>query len=60
MAADDLLLEAGTRLLHIGPHKTGTTAAADRLVRDVPARNLAGVLVSRGGQRIRRTLRPPG
>jgi hypothetical protein len=35
-------------------------AAADRLVRDVPARNLAGVLVSRGGQRIRRTLRPPG
>jgi hypothetical protein len=35
---DDLLLNAGTRLLHIGPHKTGTTtvqaafaAAGDRL-----------------------------
>jgi len=26
MAPDDLTLEAGTRLLHIGPHKTGTTA----------------------------------
>ncbi len=26
MAADDLMLEAGARLLHIGPHKTGTTA----------------------------------
>jgi hypothetical protein len=26
MAADDLTLEAGARLLHIGPHKTGTTA----------------------------------
>ena len=26
MAPDDLTLAAGTRLLHIGPHKTGTTA----------------------------------
>ena len=26
MAPDDLTLEAGARLLHIGPHKTGTTA----------------------------------
>jgi hypothetical protein len=26
MAADQLLLPEGTRLLHIGPHKTGTTA----------------------------------
>lgn len=26
MIADDLLVRAGTRLLHIGPHKTGTTA----------------------------------
>ncbi len=26
MVPDDLLLEAGTRLLHIGPHKTGSTA----------------------------------
>ncbi|HUD77667.1 MAG TPA: hypothetical protein VMR00_07440 [Streptosporangiaceae bacterium] len=26
MAADDLLLQGGTRLLHIGPHKTGTSA----------------------------------
>ena len=26
MAADDLLLQGGTRLLHIGPHKTGSTA----------------------------------
>jgi hypothetical protein len=26
MVRDDLLLAAGTRLLHIGPHKTGTTA----------------------------------
>jgi len=25
MAADDLQLQAGVRLLHIGPHKTGTT-----------------------------------
>jgi hypothetical protein len=26
MVADDLQLRAGTRLVHIGPHKTGTTA----------------------------------
>src|SRR5450755_705944 len=26
MVRDDLLLEAGTRLLHLGPNKTGTTA----------------------------------
>ena len=26
MAADDLQLQAGVRLVHIGPHKTGTTA----------------------------------
>jgi hypothetical protein len=26
MAADDLQLQAGCRLVHIGPHKTGTTA----------------------------------
>ena len=26
MVRDDLVLEPGTRLLHIGPHKTGTTA----------------------------------
>ncbi len=26
MSADDLQLRAGTRLVHIGPHKTGTTA----------------------------------
>src|SRR5256885_691903 len=26
MAPDDLTLAAGARLLHIGPHKTGTTA----------------------------------
>jgi len=26
MVPDDLMLEAGARLLHIGPHKTGTTA----------------------------------
>ena len=26
MVPDDLLLAAGTRLVHIGPHKTGTTA----------------------------------
>jgi hypothetical protein len=26
VAADDLQLQAGVRLLHIGPHKTGTTA----------------------------------
>ena len=35
-ATSDLLLPAGTRLLHIGPHKTGTTAlqAAFHLARD--------------------------
>ena len=31
MAADDLQLQAGTRLLHIGPHKTGTTMIQDAL-----------------------------
>jgi hypothetical protein len=31
MVADDLQLQAGTRLLHIGPHKTGTTMIQDAL-----------------------------
>jgi hypothetical protein len=31
MAADDLQLQAGARLLHIGPHKTGTTMIQDAL-----------------------------
>jgi hypothetical protein len=31
---------------------------ADRLVREVDARRLAGVLVRRGRQRVRRVLRP--
>jgi hypothetical protein len=36
MAADHLQLQVGTRLLHIGPHKTGTTAiqGAFHLARD--------------------------
>jgi hypothetical protein len=29
MVPDDLLLSAGARLVHIGPHKTGTTAIQD-------------------------------
>jgi hypothetical protein len=29
VAADDLQLQAGVRLVHIGPHKTGTTALQD-------------------------------
>jgi hypothetical protein len=31
MVADDLQLQAGARLLHIGPHKTGTTMIQDAL-----------------------------
>jgi hypothetical protein len=31
MVADDLQLQADARLLHIGPHKTGTTAIQDAL-----------------------------
>jgi hypothetical protein len=31
MVADDLQLQAGVRLLHIGPHKTGTTMIQDAL-----------------------------
>jgi hypothetical protein len=31
MVADDLQLRAGARLLHIGPHKTGTTMIQDAL-----------------------------
>jgi hypothetical protein len=31
MAADDLQLQVGARLLHIGPHKTGTTMIEDAL-----------------------------
>ncbi len=46
---DDQIAEAGKR-----------RAVADRLVREVDAKSLAGVLVRRGRQRVRRTLRPPG
>jgi hypothetical protein len=31
VAGDDLQLQAGVRLVHIGPHKTGTTALQDAL-----------------------------
>src|SRR6202050_825505 len=31
MVADDLQLQAGARVLHIGPHKTGTTMIQDAL-----------------------------
>src|SRR6202050_5558353 len=31
MVADELQLQAGARVLHIGPHKTGTTMIQDAL-----------------------------
>src|SRR5207247_5288675 len=61
MAPDDLTLAAGARLLHIGPHKTGTTAiqGAFHLARGQLA---AHGVVDAGADRapVRATLAVPG
>ena len=35
-ATDDMLLPDGTRLVHIGPHKTGTRASPERVPPPAP------------------------
>jgi hypothetical protein len=46
---DDLLLPAGTRLLHIGPHKTGTTALQRALAEARPRLEEHGVVYPGNG-----------
>jgi len=54
-----VLLEAGTRLLHIGPHKTGTTAVQGAFHVEAAVRAALGAFMAggAGGQAIEEIMR---